>query len=267
MYCSLFVSEISVFLQENDIDFDLFHNLIYIKSKDLILELVDRNPTYKNDSKIIGQFINISNKVVIHYDIWYSKNSIIKNRLLAILGRGETFFARNCEIKEIDAIMSNSFLIDNHLLGAAKAKYRYALVYNNRVVSIATFSGYRTLVRDGRAIKSYEWVRFANIGSSRVIGGMGKLLKHFVNKLSPDEIMSYSDNEWKMADCCYSKLGFKSSKKTPPIVFVVNSNNYTRVPKKRALNSIIENECSKNSEYYLVSNLGNTKFYWQAVTI
>lgn len=41
-------------------------------------------------------------------------------------------------------------------------------------------------------IRSYEWVRYASLLGVRVQGGMGKLLKAFIQEVDPDDIMSYA---------------------------------------------------------------------------
>lgn len=71
----------------------------------------------------------------------------------------------------------SDFLEVNHSYGSAKCKYRYALLYNNIIVAVSTFSDSIILKQN---IFSYEWVRYASISNYRIIGGMGKLLNAFL---------------------------------------------------------------------------------------
>ena len=60
------------------------------------------------------------------------------------------------------------------------------------LVAVATFSNARRWEKQGRVVSSYEWVRYASLSDTRVIGGMGKLLKAFIADRHPDDIMTYA---------------------------------------------------------------------------
>ena len=59
-------------------------------------------------------------------------------------------------------------------------------------MAVATFSNARRWTKGDKVISSYEWVRYASLEDSRVVGGMGKLLKAFIQDRHPDDIMTYA---------------------------------------------------------------------------
>ena len=60
------------------------------------------------------------------------------------------------------------------------------------LVAVATFSNARRWEKQGRTVSSYEWVRYASLRDTRVVGGMGKLLKAFIADRHPDDVMTYA---------------------------------------------------------------------------
>lgn len=115
-----------------------------------------------------------------------------------------TVFARNCEVKKVDRKTADAFLAANHIYGSASCRDCYGL-FRRRVtgasetaasagelVAVATFSNARRWEKQGRCISSYEWVRYASLRDTRVVGGMGKLLKAFIDERHPDDVMTYA---------------------------------------------------------------------------
>lgn len=136
-----------------------------------------------------------------------------------------TVFARNCDVRKIDRKTADAFLDANHIWGSASCRDCYGL-FRRRVtgvsekltvnmseasssapdvvplqennctvgelVAVATFSNARRWEKQGRTVSSYEWVRYASLNDTRVVGGMGKLLKAFIEERHPDDIMTYA---------------------------------------------------------------------------
>jgi hypothetical protein len=137
-----------------------------------------------------------------------------------------SIFARNCEVKAISKEEAAEFLRRHHLYGEAACRYRYGL-YQVRgknmpsktnedenkpdttepLVAVATFSSARKWEKEGREYRSYEWVRYASIQGTRVIGGMSKLLKHFIAEHKPDDVMAYAPEKYFTGET-YAQLGF-----------------------------------------------------------
>lgn len=138
---------------------------------------------------------------------------------------GRTVFARNCEVRKIDRKTADAFLDANHIWGSASCRDCYGLFRRRmtgvserltanvaeassaasdvvpvresncttgELVAVATFSNARRWEKQGRTVSSYEWVRYASLKDTRVVGGMGKLLKAFIEERHPDDIMTYA---------------------------------------------------------------------------
>lgn len=166
-----------------------------------------------------------------------------------------SIFARNCSVRRIEAPQAKAFLEANHRYGWSRCKYCYGLFVERKgggvrdssgadgfeagtLVAVATFSNARRWNKvpvnaagktdttittetatgnDPVVIRSYEWVRYASLAGVRVQGGMGKLLKAFIQEVDPDDIMSYAplpiDTDGMPSPCgddgdVYEKLGF-----------------------------------------------------------
>lgn len=135
----------------------------------------------------------------------------------------KTIFARNCSIERIDKPSADAFLDANHRLGSTGGRYRYALfVHRNTgtaedsclpegtMVAVAVFSNARRWKREGGTVSSYEWIRYCSLSGYRVVGGMGRLLKHFIAEVDPDDIMSYADMDYPDGGEVYETLGFRA---------------------------------------------------------
>lgn len=116
-------------------------------------------------------------------------------------------YARNCETKKISRTVAGPFLARFHRLGDTRCRYCYGLLHNGELVAVAGFSGPRKWKKGGKEIRSFEWVRYASLEGLGVDGGMGKLLKAFIEDARPDDVMSYADASWSDGDV-YRKLGF-----------------------------------------------------------
>ncbi len=141
---------------------------------------------------------------------------IADKRILAHHNVFVSVFARNCEVRKIGKEAAADFMDKYHDLGDTKCRYRYGLfvvrkghssVPPGTMVAAATFSAARKWTKAGRTVKSYEWVRYASLPDVRIAGGMGKILKTFVEEVHPDDVMSYADSAWSDGDV-YLKLGF-----------------------------------------------------------
>lgn len=145
------------------------------------------------------------------WDRWWLDNkeaclSVIDSRL----GLCQRIFARKCKVVELDTSAAKSFLNKTHLNGYAAATTKLGLVYNGEVVAVATFGKARYL-RD----ESYELIRFACAHSTTVVGGLSRLVKHYVRETNPSSLISYAD---KMISTGrgYTSAGFEHIRDTAP---------------------------------------------------
>ena len=89
------------------------------------------------------------------------------------------------------------------------------------LVAVATFSNARKWIKGDRTVRSYEWTRYASLPQARISGGMGRLLKHFIKEVRPDDIMTYADLEWSEGDV-YMRLGFTPEGRKDPVMFTID---------------------------------------------
>lgn len=141
----------------------------------------------------------------------------------------KTVFARNCEVRRIDRAAADAFIRENHIYGKAACRHCYGLFRRRatgaaelrglsgekealagsggnatvdlggkdsapagELVAVGCFSNARRWVKGGRTVCSYEWVRYASLRDTRVVGGMGKILKAFIADVHPDDVMTYA---------------------------------------------------------------------------
>ncbi len=255
-----FILELKDFLKLIGVDYTVKDTMFHLRDFDVTIVAMSLEGS--SIPYIVSDEYEITSgkRFIVYEDLWYTKGEIIRNRLKANLGKGEVLFARKCTVSEITSAEAGVFLESHHLLGSAKSRYRYGLFYNNRLVAVATFSLPRQIKRGDQSVNSYEWVRYASEGSLRIAGGMGKLLNFFIDKESPQDIMSYADCDWS-AGKVYQELGFIFAGKTKPVEFYVNRNTYQRVSAKKLM-------CDRNyrhkeldiKDYVLLFNTGNLKF-------
>ena len=147
------------------------------------------------------------------------------SRLLGILGRSTRLMARNLVSRRIDAATVDAFLLENHLWGATKARYRYGLYTkaDEQLVAVASFSA-RWNVRRGGALRRAARLARADsiLLAAREAPGrcwrISKLLKAFQRDADPDEIVTVIDRDWGAGDG-WATLGFQPLKRLPPVTF------------------------------------------------
>lgn len=197
---------------------------------------------------------NGSQPLIITEDRWMSQREMMKARLLAHLDVFFPVYARNCEIRKIDKTEAAAFLKAYHSYGDAACRYRYgmflkrhtgwrsiAVAQDNKgnaqderrvlepgtLVAVAEFSNARKWVKGEKMIRSYEWTRYASLPGVRINGGMGKMLRHFIKEVLPDDIMSYADLEWSEG-AVYEQLGFVLEGQKDAVSFMVDCTTWER---------------------------------------
>ncbi len=153
--------------------------------------------------------------LTIWEDDWNIKREICESFILNKLNRSKKLWARKCKIQLVDYNESREFLDNNHLQGDCKSSVRIGLYFNNKLVSLMTFSKPRLPLGGVRNKDTWELTRFCNKLNIVVVGGASKLLKHFIKLKCPIEIHSYSDNMISDGNL-YSKIGFEYSHTSKP---------------------------------------------------
>lgn len=177
----------------------------------------------------------------ITQDRWERQKEMMKSRLLAHLEIFDQIYARNCEVRKIDKKTAGDFLAVNHSYGDAACRHRYGLYLKRHtghnagsdklqpgtLVAVATFSNARKWIKEDKTIRSYEWTRYASLPGVRLSGGMGKLLRTFIEDVEPDDIMTYADLEWSDGKV-YEALGFTLEGRKAPVMFAIDTTCWSR---------------------------------------
>lgn len=151
----------------------------------------------------------LSNHIILFSDeIQFASNSdrrlrIIVERILHKNGEhSDKIFARKCEVRNIDTLVSSRFLDANHFQGRGNARIKLGLYYRDELVAVMTFG-------KPRFAKGYDWelIRYATKSGCTVVGGASKLLSHF-RKCFMGSIITYSDKRWGNGDV-YRRLGMR----------------------------------------------------------
>mgnify|MGYP003291094645 CR=1 FL=1 len=171
--------------------------------------------------------------IMVPQDMWNRRREMMEKRVLAHMGHFRSIFARKCKVQRIVKPVAAEFLEANHSYGDAACRYRYGLYCGDELVAVAEFSNARRWQKGDAVIRSYEWVRYASLPDVRVVGGMGKVLKAFIDEVHPDDIVSYADLEWSDGSV-YRQLGFVEDGFKAPVSFVIDPGTWERVPLKKA---------------------------------
>ena len=81
------------------------------------------------------------------------------------------------------------------------------------------------------------------------------MLKTFIKKVQPDDIMSYADLEWSAGDV-YKQLGFELEGQKAPVLFTIDPDTWQRTPVKA---TAYDEGALMSAETYF-QNLGSNKY-------
>lgn len=147
---------------------------------------------------------------------WTNKRPIIESMIRNLLNKNSNkYYARQCDIRNVDVNAARKFLDENHRQGFSVASVRLGLYYNDELVSLMTFNKKRHTIGPQLDNDSYELVRFCSKLDSTVVGGADKLFKHFIRTCNPDSIISFSDRAHTKGNL-YKKLGFSLESQSHP---------------------------------------------------
>lgn len=250
--------EIDIFLPELNLGFE--YDGIFWHSEDSSGKV---NYHYEKDN--LAKSLGI--KLIHILDLeWNNKKSIVESRISSMLSKNKTIHARKTIVSEIKPKISREFMERNHIQGNAGASFHAGLYHDNILVAVMTFgkSRYNN--------SQFELIRFCNLLGHNVVGGASKLFKFAAEKLSANEIISFSDIRWGKGTL-YECLGFKHIRNNLP------SYNYTYRYKtfesriryqKHKLKNILpiydpllsEWENMKNNDFDRYWNSGNSVYVW-----
>lgn len=208
----------------------------------------------------------------IFEDEWVYKKDIVKSRLKSFLGFSPIkIYARKCEVKEVEPKVKNQFLEENHIQGKDVSKIKLGLYYNNRLISLMTFSDFRKSMGRDKQKGCYELSRFCSKINTVVIGGASKLLKYFEKNYNPKIIISYADRRWTSNNdfTLYDTLGFEKKGVTKPSYWYMKRHQeriHRYVFAKHKIIERFENADPNLSEWENMKNLGFDRI-WDCGTV
>lgn len=190
---------------------------------------------------------------IIHLweDVYVRHTAIVEARLLSLTGVRNRIHARQTEVIRIDQERAQAFLDEHHLQQYTSAYYKYALLYKDKIVAVATFSKSRVMTDGDVRYRSYELIRFASLTGTTVTGGFGKLLNYFIKQHHAAHIMTYADRDWSNGES-YVKLGFTQTDITVPQVFYVDPKTLVRLR--------VTELPANGTAFIRVVNAGNIKY-------
>ena len=213
--------------------------------------------------------------IIISEDRYRGKKEVILKRMLANMEIFDNIFARDCEVRKIERTLAHRFLENTHSYGSCSSKYNYGIFIKKEgkshskgsLIGVATFSKPKRWKKEGQIVNSYEWLRYSSLPNIRISGGMGKILKFFINEVHPDDIMSYVDLEWSDGKA-YRTLGFEECKEREAIDFTISTLSWSRVPIKhlnadspsRETINPLSPDLSLGDSYFYFRNFGSKKY-------
>lgn len=152
---------------------------------------------------------------LLHFfsDEWEQKTEIVKESIRYLLHSSplKHVYARDCTCRTIDKGQARLFLDAHHIQGRDLAKHYIGLLDKNGIlVAVASFNPER------KGGDSYILSRYAtDIKYCLVVGGLGKMLSHFIRERHPSKIKTYADRRISEGDI-YEKTGFRKTGVIPP---------------------------------------------------
>ncbi|MEQ9425964.1 MAG: hypothetical protein RJQ09_16180 [Cyclobacteriaceae bacterium] len=226
-------------------------------NRQLILQPIPRN---LRDEKARENFNKSANSIRIWEDQWITKGTVVQSRLRSLFNETISIYGRETTVVKLTQPQLDEFLETNHLMGTTKAKTKMGLINNKRLVAAASFGKPQTINRDGKKFQSHELIRYCNKNGCSVIGGLSKLLNHYISDRTPDDIMTYVDLEWSSGES-FKSLGFENEGRTPAQEFWIKPSEMVRHYPHRLVKADLPNDPEKlhSLGYFKICNAGNVK--------
>lgn len=178
---------------------------------------------------------NAEQTVSVFENEWAEKPTVVLSRIKSKLGLCNKIYARKTTVVKLNRSEAYDFLNQNHTNVPLKNKYNYGLIYQNEIVALASFGPIMHKKTEGKGEQSGELIRFCNKLDYTVVGGLSKLLKHFITQYQVDDVMTYIDKDWSDGKS-FIQLGFEVVGERKPFPF------YYHLQQKQFVNEPMQNE-------------------------
>jgi DNA-directed RNA polymerase subunit RPC12/RpoP len=266
--------ELDIFCPEHNIAIEInglaWHSTKHPHLKDLSAREKDSLMKYKHRDKT--KLAAEKGIRLIHIlDVeWWSKPDVFESYLKNVFVKGDTVFARNTTVRQIETSQIKEFYNKNHIQGYKKAaNIHLGLFAGEELVQAISFVKNRYSKDIGG---NYELARMASC--KRVVGGASKLLAEFKKSDKPKKIVSFCDLTY-FTGTVYEKLGFTLEHiNTSSVIVLLDGIIRTReaVQKKRLAEQFPEAFDATLTEVELCEKLdipryygaGTARWVWQA---
>lgn len=214
-----------------------------------------KNMTYHYKKSKEAQNLGIR---LIHIYEYEWKDELMREKLKSILKMAfgkvsNKIFARKCAIKQITNKEAKELNDHYHLQNHRCAKVTYGLYYNDKLIQIMSFSSSK-YNRNLKSDKDWEIIRSCSVPDVMIIGGVSKLINHFIKDYNPENIFTYCDFN-KFDGRSYEKAGMKYIGDTQPdLKWVINGKVYNRNPSNH--------KKMKEISDYCIYGAGSKKYLW-----
>jgi transposase len=193
----------------------------------------------------------------------------IRALLLKLLGKTSKIGARKTILKSIKSKEAMQFHREHHLHSAVGGQYHYGLYHENELMMVASFGRNRFSKK-----YEYECSRITSHSNYTIIGGVSKLIKHFIKTEQPKSIVTFADLRFGNGGV-YPKCGFNYVEDTAPNYWYSKKyypELFSRVKfQKHKLETLLENFDPQKTEFenMLENNwdriwdCGNAKYEWR----
>ncbi|MBO5389072.1 MAG: hypothetical protein J6A59_13265, partial [Lachnospiraceae bacterium] len=247
---------------------------IYIPEKKLAIEFngnywhstKQKDSSYHQNKTIACAKQGIQLIHIFEYE-WKNNKDKIKKFIYDKLNETKKIYARDTTVEEVSNLECIDFLNKYHLQGYISSAISIALKLNGDIIAVMSFGSSRF------DDYQYELFRYCVKSDISIIGGAEKLFKYFVDRYTPNSIVTYSDIS-KFTGNVYSRLNFKVINITKPGYVWVNTNTNKvlsryQTQKRKLVDSGLGTDAESediimNREGYLkVYNSGNIKMVWK----
>ena len=229
--------------------FERYHQLKTIEAENLGVHLIH----------IFEYELRSDNKKEKIYELLKLKLRSENNRVI---------YGRSCEVKEIGKELESRFNEKYHLQGSIGSQIALGLFCRDELLGVMTLGK----PRYDRSYQ-YELLRLTFKSGVIVVGGFNKMLKHFIKRYNPQNIVTYCDLS-KFTGKSYINAGFSLVCITKPNYVWFNPKTgevltrYQTMKHKLLEIGLGSNEDTEESimtglNYYKIYDCGNLKFEWR----